>query len=150
MDGYWDEPELSAAAIDEEGYLHSGDLGEMDAQGYIKITGRIKDMILRGGENIYPREIEEFLYTYTDIIEVQVFGIPDALMGESVCAWVQIRENSTLNPQDIQELCRTQLAYSKVPKHIKFVDEFPMTVSGKIQKFVMRDAMLAELQVSGG
>jgi fatty-acyl-CoA synthase len=145
MQGYWDDAERTAQTIDAEGWLHSGDLGEMDAQGYVKITGRIKDMIIRGGENVYPREVEEFLYTHPDIQEVQVFGVPDAKYGEQVAAWVQLRENRTLAPTDIAEFCAGQITHFKVPRYIKLVDEYPMTVTGKMQKFVMRDQYAKEL-----
>ena len=145
MQGYWDDPERTAQTIDTDGWLHSGDLGEMDAQGYVKITGRIKDMIIRGGENVYPREIEEFLYTHPDIQEVQVFGVPDAKYGEQVAAWVQLREDRTLAPQDIAEFCAGQITHFKVPRYIKLVDDYPMTVTGKMQKFVMRDQYAKEL-----
>ena len=145
MQGYWDDPDRTAQTIDGEGWLHSGDLGEMDAKGYVKITGRIKDMIIRGGENVYPREIEEFLYTHPDIQEVQVFGLPDAKYGEQVAAWVQLREGRILAPEDITEFCAGQITHFKVPRYIKVVDEFPMTVTGKMQKFVMRDQYAKEL-----
>ena len=145
MQGYWDDPERTAQTIDTDGWLHSGDLGEMDAQGYVKITGRIKDMIIRGGENVYPREIEEFLYTHPDIQEVQVFGVPDAKYGEQVAAWVQLREDRILAPQDIAEFCAGQITHFKVPRYIKLVDDYPMTVTGKMQKFVMRDQYAKEL-----
>ena len=145
MQGYWDDEEKTAETIDSEGWLHSGDLGEMDANGYVKITGRIKDMIIRGGENVYPREIEEFLYTHPDIQEVQAFGVPDEKYGEQVAAWVQLREGASLTEDDIREYCAGQITHFKIPKYIKLVDEFPMTVTGKMQKFVMRDAFSEEL-----
>ena len=147
MQGYWDEPERTAEAIDSDGWMHSGDLGEMDAEGYVKITGRIKDMIIRGGENVYPREIEEFLYTHPDIQEVQVFGLPDEKYGEQVAAWVQAREGTDLTPEAIREFCGGQITHFKIPKYIKLVDEFPMTVTGKMQKFVMRDVYAEELGI---
>ncbi|HEY5647308.1 MAG TPA: AMP-binding protein [Pseudomonadales bacterium] len=145
MQGYWEDPEKTAEAVDAEGWMHSGDLGEMDAKGYVKITGRIKDMIIRGGENIYPREIEEFLYTHPDIQEVQVFGLPDPKYGEQVAAWVQLRSGASLTPEDIRDYCAGQITHFKIPKHIKIVSEFPMTVTGKMQKFVMRDEYAEEL-----
>ncbi len=148
MQGYWDEPEKTADTIDAEGWLHSGDLGEMDEKGYIKITGRIKDMIIRGGENVYPREIEEFLYTHPGIQEVQVFGVPDEKYGEQVAAWVQVREGSDVSEQEIREFCSGQITHFKIPRYIKLVDEFPMTVTGKMQKFVMRDQFAEELGLS--
>lgn len=145
MQGYWGDPERTAETIDAEGWLHSGDLGEMDAQGYIKITGRIKDMIIRGGENIYPREVEEFLYTHPDIQEVQVFGVPDPKFGEQVAAWIQLRDGSVLSEQDVRDYCAGQITHFKVPRYVKLVDDFPMTVTGKMQKFVMRDQFTKEL-----
>ena len=145
MQGYWQDEEKTADTIDSEGWLHSGDLGEMDEQGYVKITGRIKDMIIRGGENVYPREIEEFLYTHPDIVEVQVFGVPDEKYGEQVATWVQTKPGTNLSAQDIREYCSGQITHFKVPKYIKLVDEFPMTVTGKMQKFIMRDAFAEEL-----
>jgi fatty-acyl-CoA synthase len=142
MQGYWDDEERTAETIDSAGWLHSGDLAEMDEEGYVQIVGRIKDMIIRGGENIYPREVEEFLYTHPDIQEVQVFGVPDPKFGEIVCAWVQVKEGATLTEDDVKAFCKDQITHFKVPTHVRFVDDFPMTVTGKIQKFKMRDAML--------
>jgi len=148
MLGYWEDPERTEQTIDPEGWLHSGDLGEMDAEGYVKITGRIKDMIIRGGENVYPREIEEFLYSHPDIQEVQVFGVPDAKYGEQVAAWVQVRDGSALTPEEIGEYCAGQITHFKIPRYIKLVDDYPMTVTGKMQKFVMRDQYAEELGLS--
>ncbi len=145
MHGYWDDAERTAETVDADGWLHSGDLGEMDADGYVKITGRIKDMIIRGGENVYPREIEEFLYTHPDVQEVQVFGVPDAKYGEQVAAWVQLRDGADISEDDIRQFCVGQITHFKVPRHIKLVQEFPMTVTGKIQKFVMRERYAEEL-----
>ena len=145
MQGYWGDPERTAETIDTDGWLHSGDLGEMDGQGYVKITGRIKDMIIRGGENIYPREIEEYLYGHPHIQEVQVFGVPDDKYGELVCAWIQVKEGHELTPEIVKEYCRGQITHYKIPHHIKMVDEFPMTITGKMQKFVMRDETVKEL-----
>ena len=145
MQGYWNDPEKTAETIDAAGWLHSGDIATMDASGYVRIVGRIKDMIIRGGENIYPREVEEFLYQHPAISEVQVFGIPDKKMGEEVCAWVQLNEGATLSADDIKAFCKDQITHFKIPRHIRFVSEYPMTVTGKIQKFVMRDEMLASL-----
>lgn len=144
MQGYWDDDKRTAETIDAAGWLHSGDLAEMDEEGYVQIVGRIKDMIIRGGENVYPREVEEFLYTHPDIQEVQVFGIPDAKYGEIVCAWVQVRSGAQLEQEAVRAFCRDQITHFKVPSLIRMVDEFPMTVTGKIQKFVMRDAMIEE------
>lgn len=145
MSGYWDEPERTAETIDKEGFLHSGDLGEMDEQGFVKVTGRIKDMIIRGGENIYPREVEEFLYTHPEIAEAQVFGIPDKKYGEQVCAWVQLRDGSVLTPEDIRNYCSGQITHFKIPKYVKLVHDYPMTVTGKMQKFVMREETIKDL-----
>ena len=145
MQGYWNDPEKTAETIDAAGWLHSGDIATMDACGYVRIVGRIKDMIIRGGENVYPREVEEFLYQHPAISEVQVFGIPDKKMGEEVCAWVQLNEGATLSAEDIKAFCKDQITHFKIPRHIRFVSEYPMTVTGKIQKFVMRDEMLASL-----
>ena len=145
MQGYWNDPERTADTIDAEGWLHSGDLGEMDEDGFVKITGRIKDMIIRGGENVYPREIEEFLYTHPDIQEIQVFGVPDAKYGEQVAAWIQLKEGVNLSEDGIRQFCSGQITHFKIPKYIKMVHEFPMTVTGKMQKFVMRDAFAKEL-----
>jgi fatty-acyl-CoA synthase len=120
----------------------------MDAEGYTQITGRIKDMIIRGGENIYPREVEEFLYRHPAIQDVQVFGVPDAKYGEQVCAWIRLRPGQALDAEGVKAFCREQITHFKVPYHIRFVDEFPMTVTGKVQKFRMREQMLEELQRS--
>ena len=139
MRGYWDDPEKTEEAIDAAGWLHSGDIGVMDSEGYVQVTGRIKDMIIRGGENIYPREIEEFLYTNPAIQEVQVFGIPDAKYGEQVCAWIQLQEGEKLSEQDIKDFCKEKIMHFKIPRYIRFVDSYPMTVTGKIQKFIMRE-----------
>jgi fatty-acyl-CoA synthase len=117
----------------------------MDSEGYVQVVGRIKDMVIRGGENIYPREIEEFLYTHPAIAEVQVFGVPDPRMGEEVCAWVQLRPGVSLTADELKDFCRDQISHFKIPHHIRFVDEYPMTVTGKIQKFVMRQNMTEEL-----
>lgn len=149
MKGYWGDPEKTAETIDAEHWLHSGDLGVMDEEGYVRIVGRIKDMIIRGGENVYPREVEEFLYTHPAIQEVQVFGIPDAKYGEEICAWVQLRSGASATAEDIRAYCHDRITHFKIPRHIRFVDSFPMTVTGKIQKFKMREAMEAE-QASGG
>jgi fatty-acyl-CoA synthase len=147
MLGYWDDPERTAQAIDAGGWMHTGDLATMDADGYCNIVGRIKDMVIRGGENVYPREIEEFLYRHPKIQDVQVFGVPDARYGEELCAWVKLRPGETLTAEEVRDFCRDQIAHYKVPRHIRFVDEFPMTVTGKIQKFMMREKMTVELGV---
>lgn len=146
MRGYWNDPERTAETIDAAGWLHSGDLATMDDEGYVRIVGRIKDMIIRGGENIYPREVEEFLYQHPAISEVQVFGIPDEKMGEQVCAWVQLNEGMALTEDELKAYCKDQITHFKIPKYVCFVTEYPMTVTGKIQKFVMRDQMLEMLE----
>lgn len=145
MKGYYNNPEATRAAIDEDGWLHTGDLATMDERGYIKITGRVKDMIIRGGENIYPREVEEFLYTHPKISQVHVIGVPDAKYGEEVMAWIQLKPGEEATAEEIREFCRGKIARYKIPKYIKFVDAFPMTVTGKIQKFKMREMAVKEL-----
>lgn len=145
MQGYWGETEKTASAITRDGWMQTGDLATMDADGYAMITGRLKDMICRGGENIYPREIEEYLFTHPDIAQAQVFGIPDDTMGELVCAWLVLNSNAHVQPEDIRAFCKGQIAHYKVPLHVRFKDELPLTVTGKPQKFVMRDIMVAEL-----
>jgi len=145
MKEYWNDPDKTRETIDAEGWLHSGDLGVMDAEGYVSVVGRLKDMIIRGGENIYPREIEEFLYTHPDIQDAKVIGVPDEKYGEEVCAWIQLHEGATLTEEDIREFCRKHIAYYKVPRYVRLVREFPMTVTGKVQKFKMREAMAEEL-----
>ena len=145
MKGYWNDPEKNAETI-IDGWLHSGDLGTMDEHGYVRITGRIKDMIIRGGENIYPREIEEFLFTNPKVSEVQVFGVPDPRMGEEVCAWIQLRKGETATEEEIREFCQGQISHYKIPRYVRFVDEYPMTVTGKIRKIDMSAMMAEELQ----
>ena len=145
MKGYYNMPEATADAIDSEGWLHTGDLATVDQDGYYKITGRLKDMIIRGGENIYPREIEEFLYTHPDVADVQVIGVPDQRYGEEVMAWVMLRQDGQSSPEEIREFCRGKIAHYKVPRYVKIADEFPMTVTGKIQKFRMREMAVEEL-----
>ena len=145
MLGYWDDPERTGAAIDSEGWMHTGDLATMDRDGYVNIVGRIKDMIIRGGENIYPREIEEYLYGHPAIEDVQVIGVPDARYGEQVMAWVKLREGFEATGEEIKEFCRGRIAHFKVPRYVKFVDGFPMTVTGKIRKVEMREVSIAEL-----
>jgi len=145
MRGYWDDEARTRETIDAAGWLHSGDLGVMDSEGYVQVVGRIKDMVIRGGENIYPREVEEFLYTHPAIAEVQVFGVPDPVMGEEVCAWIQLRPGNALTEDALKAYCRDRISHFKIPRHVRFVEEYPMTVTGKIQKFVMRSAMAKEL-----
>ncbi len=148
MLGYWDESEKTAEAIDAEGWMHSGDLATIDAAGYCNIVGRLKDMVIRGGENIYPREVEEFLFRHPKIEDVQVVGVPDAKFGEELCAWIRLRGGEEANAEEIIAFCRGQIAHYKVPRYIRFVGEFPMTVTGKIQKFAIREAMIEELSLS--
>jgi fatty-acyl-CoA synthase len=145
MLGYWDDEEKTREAIDPAGWMHTGDLATIDAEGYCNIVGRIKDMVIRGGENVYPREIEEFLYRHPKIQDVQVIGVPDPRYGEELCAWVRLRDGETATPEEIRTFCQGQIAHYKVPRHVKFVDGFPMTVTGKIQKFLMRQQMIEEL-----
>ncbi len=145
MLGYWDDEARTAEAIDDEGWMHTGDLATMDDDGYINIVGRIKDMIIRGGENVYPREIEEYLYRHPAIVEVQVIGVPDARYGEEIMAWVQLRDGAALDADDISEFCRGQIAHYKIPRYVRFTDEFPMTITGKIQKYLMRERSIEEL-----
>jgi fatty-acyl-CoA synthase len=148
MQGYWADPERTAETIDADGWLHSGDLGVMDSEGYVSVVGRLKDMIIRGGENIYPREIEEFLFTHPDIQDAKAIGVPDEKYGEEVCVWVQLKEGSRLTEDEIRAYCKEHIAYFKVPRYLRLVKEFPMTVTGKVQKFKMREAMVAELGLS--
>jgi fatty-acyl-CoA synthase len=147
MKGYWNDPEKTAETI-VDGWLHSGDLGTMNEHGYVRITGRIKDMVIRGGENIYPREIEEFLYTHPKISEVQVFGIEDERMGEEVCAWIQLKNGESMTEDEVRTFCRGQISHFKIPRYVRFVTEYPMTVTGKIRKVEMREMMAAELASS--
>jgi fatty-acyl-CoA synthase len=145
MRGYWNDPEKTREAIDEAGWMHTGDLATMDDEGYVNIVGRLKDMVIRGGENIYPREIEEFLYRHPKVQDVQVIGVPDAKYGEELCAWIRLREGQACTPEEIREFCRGQIAHYKVPRHVRFVDGFPMTITGKVQKFVMRQETIDAL-----
>ena len=147
MHGYWGDAEKTREAIDADGFMHTGDLATMDAQGYVNIVGRIKDMVIRGGENLYPREIEEFLYRHPKVQDVQVVGVPDSRYGEELCAWVIVKPGQSLTEDDIRDFCKGQIAHYKVPRYIRFVDAFPMTVTGKIQKFKIREAMVEQLQL---
>jgi fatty-acyl-CoA synthase len=145
MLGYWDEPEKTAEAIDAGRWMHTGDLAVMDEAGYLNIVGRIKDMVIRGGENIYPREVEEFLYTHPDIVDVQVVGVPDLKYGEELCAWVKLRPGGALTPQDVRDFCTGKIAHYKIPRYVRVTEDFPMTVTGKVQKFKMRETSVEEL-----
>ncbi len=147
MRGYWGDAKKTAEAIDEEGWMHSGDLAVMDEEGYVNIAGRIKDMVIRGGENVYPREIEEFLYRHPAIQDVQVIGVPDQKYGEELCAWVVLREDAVLSEEELRVFCKGQIAHFKIPRYIRFVTSFPMTITGKIQKFAMRETMKEELHI---
>jgi fatty-acyl-CoA synthase len=149
MLGYWNEPEKTAEAIDQAGWMHTGDLATMDADGYVRIVGRSKDMIIRGGENVYPREIEEFLYTHSDIVDVQVVGLPDERFGEEVAAFVITREGAQLDADDVRGFCSGKIAHYKVPRYVIAVDDFPLTVTGKVQKFKLRDQAIASLGLAG-
>ncbi|HPJ84180.1 MAG TPA: AMP-binding protein, partial [Methanothrix sp.] len=142
---YYNNPGATEKAIDKEGWLHTGDLGILDDEDYCKITGRLKDMVIRGGENIYPREIEEFLYTHPDVSDVQVIGVPDAKFGEELMAWIKLKEGRTLTADEVKLFCKGRIAHFKIPRYIKFVDDFPMTVTGKIQKYKMREESIKEL-----
>jgi len=148
MRGYYGDAEATARAIDDSGWLASGDLGAMDAEGYIKITGRLKEMIIRGGENIYPREIEDFIFTHPKVAEIAVFGIPDDFYGEEIMAWILLHAGETATQEEIREFCKDRIAHFKIPKHIWFVDEFPMTVTGKLQKFRMREIAVQKMRNS--
>ncbi|MBU6443326.1 MAG: AMP-binding protein [Alphaproteobacteria bacterium] len=150
MKGYWEDVERTAEAVDAEGWMHTGDLADIDAEGYCRIVGRVKDMVIRGGENIYPREVEEYLYRHPAIEDVQVFGVPDEKYGEELCAWIKLRSGHDVTEEDFRAFCRERIAHYKVPRYILFVDEFPMTATGKIQKFVMRKAMAERLANAQG
>lgn len=148
MLGYWSEPERTAEAIDAARWMHTGDLATMDSEGYLSIVGRISDMVIRGGENVYPREVEEFLFRHPEIVDAQVVGIPDDRFGEEIVAWVKLRPGVHIEPEEIRKFCKQNVAHFKVPKHVFFTDEFPMTVSGKIQKFRLREMALDQLGLS--
>ena len=145
MLGYWDDVDMTVQAIDRGHWMHTGDLATIDEQGYVNIVGRIKEMVIRGGENVYPREIEEFLFRHPKVEAVQVVGVPDAKYGEELCAWIKLKSGVAATPVEIQEFCKEQIAHYKIPRYIKFVDAFPMTVTGKVQKFIMREQMIEEL-----
>ena len=148
MPGYWDDEERTRSVIDAARWMHTGDLAVIDAEGFCNIVGRIKDLVIRGGENVYPREVEEFLYGHPSILDVQVFGVADDRYGEEVCAWIRLRPGAALTEAEVQAYCRGQIAHQKIPRYVRFVDEFPMTVTGKMQKFIMRETMERELGTS--
>jgi len=148
MLGYWDDMERTSEAIDRAGWMHTGDLATLDEAGYCNIVGRLKDMVIRGGENIYPREVEEFLYRHPKIEAVQVVGVPDARFGEELCAWVKLKPGEAAAAEEIQAFCKNQIAHYKIPRYFRFVDEFPMTVTGKVQKFIIRERMIEELKLT--
>jgi fatty-acyl-CoA synthase len=147
MLGYWDEPEKTAECLDAEGWMHTGDIGVIDEAGYGNIVGRIKDMVIRGGENLFPREIEEFLHTHPKIADVQVVGVPDARYGEELCAWIRLHQGHACEADEIRAFCEGQISHQKIPRHIHFVEDYPMTVTGKVQKFLIRKAMIEELGI---
>ena len=144
MKGYYRDPDATADALDEAGWLRSGDLGTMDSEGYVRVTGRLKEMIIRGGENIYPREIEDLLFTHPKVAEAAVFGVPDSFFGEEVAAWIQLQPDQSMTTDEVRQFCKDTIEHFKIPKHIRFTDEFPMTVTGKVQKFRMREEMMSE------
>ena len=145
MNGYWADPDRTTETIDADGWMHTGDLATIDDEGYGNIVGRVKDMVIRGGENVYPREVEEYFYRHEKIQDVQVFGVPDEKYGEELCLWISLKDGQAMTEQDVRDYCQGQIAHYKIPRYIRFVAEFPMTVTGKIQKFKMRDQMIDEL-----
>jgi fatty-acyl-CoA synthase len=146
MKGYWEQPDKTAEVIDSDGWMHTGDLATMDAEGFFEIVGRLKDMVIRGGENVYPREIEEFLYSHPDIADVQVVGVPDVKYGEELCAWIRMRDGrEPITPESLSAFCAGKLAHYKVPRYVHLAEEFPMTVTGKIRKKEMRQESAALL-----
>ena len=145
MKGYWGDEAKTREAVDADGWMHTQDLAVMDEQGYVNIVGRLKDMVIRGGENVYPREVEEFLYRHPAVQDVQVVGVPDLKYGEELCAWIKLRDGHTASADEIRAFCRGQIAHYKVPRHIRFVDAFPMTITGKVQKFLMRQQSIVDL-----
>ena len=144
MAGYDKDPDATRRAVDSDGWLHTGDLAVMRPDGYFRVTGRARDIIIRGGENIYPREIEEFLFTHPAIEQSAVVGVPDPKYGEELCAWIKLKARAAATEDQIRDFCRAKLAHFKVPRYVKFVDAFPQTVTGKIQKFKIRELMIAE------
>ncbi|HEY2831782.1 MAG TPA: AMP-binding protein [Sporichthyaceae bacterium] len=150
MRGYWNEPDKTADAIDVAGWMRTGDLAEMDADGYVRIVGRIKDTVIRGGENIAPREVEEFLYAHPDIVDVQVVGVPDAKFGEELCACVRLADGASLDVSAVRDFCAGKISHHKIPRYVEVVDAYPMTVTGKVQKFILREQMVARLGLTEG
>jgi fatty-acyl-CoA synthase len=149
MLGYWEQPDKTAEVL-VDGWMHTGDIAVMDESGYVQITGRIKDMVIRGGENIYPREVEEFLYTHPDILDAQVIGVPDEKYGEELCAWIRMRDGAEpLDAEAVRAFATGQLAHYKIPRYVMVVDEFPMTVTGKVRKVEMREKSVADLGLGG-
>jgi fatty-acyl-CoA synthase len=148
MKGYWEDPVKTREVLDDAGWMHTGDLGVIDEHGYGNVTGRLKDLVIRGGENVYPREVEEFLYGHDKVQAVQVCGVPDAKYGEVVCAWIQLKPGTSSTEEEVREFCKEQIAHYKIPRYIRFVSEFPMTVTGKVQKFAMREHMVKVLGLS--
>jgi fatty-acyl-CoA synthase len=144
MLGYWNDEMRTKEAIDPAGWMHTGDLATIDEDGYCRIVGRIKDMVIRGGENIYPREVEEYLYRHPDILDVQVFGVPDTKYGEELCAWIISKAGAALDEESVRKFCQDRISHYKIPRYIRFVESFPSTVTGKVQKFAMRQAMIEE------
>src|ERR1700722_4724800 len=150
MQGYWGEPERTREVLDSAGWMHTGDLAVLDQQGYCNIVGRVKDTIIRGGENISPREIEEFLYAHPAVLDVAVVGVPCAKFGEEICACIRLKEGAQATPEQVRDFCAGQIAHYKIPRYVVFVDSFPMTVTGKVQKFLIRERMRRELGLSDG
>jgi len=147
MLGYWNDPGSTREAIDEARWMHTGDLATMDGEGYVNIVGRIKDMIIRGGENVYPREIEEFLYGHPDIADVQVVGVPDERFVEEICAWVIPRPGATVDEDEVRAFCEGKIAHYKIPRYVRVISEFPMTVTGKVRKVELRERAIEELDL---
>jgi fatty-acyl-CoA synthase len=145
MKGYWEDPERTREAVDADGWMHTGDLATMDEDGYANIVGRSKDMVIRGGENLYPREIEEFLYAHPDVADVQVVGVPDDRYGEELVAWIIPRAGASPDRDEIASFCRGKIAHHKIPRYVKLTEAFPMTVTGKVQKYKLRDLAVQEL-----
>ena len=147
MRGYWGDVEKTNEALDAAGWMHTGDLAVMDHEGYVSVVGRVKDMVIRGGENIYPREVEEFLYRHPKIQDVQVVGVPSTRYGEELCAWVKLREGHSVSADDLREFCKDEIAHYKIPRYFHFADDFPMTITGKVQKYLMRQESIRLLNL---